>query len=242
VNIQLIGIVAGLVFGVSWTALVAVYLFYTRSSRMVHNQYVIRLGQLLVGGLAIASFLLLLRQCEQIGLAIHTFPYYVSLYAFVLSSGCVMFFAFRAEIRWRKSSGLDQTTTSSDNTKRPMLLPLRREVLSLLMLGAASLGLSAGFVIRWQRPVSLYLGAASWLCLFAILVLLTTFKDRAYALQLQRFMLVAFTCIEIATLGLFWKFRATSPSFSSAALAAAVMLCIGATVALFVMRRTMPRT
>jgi hypothetical protein len=242
VKLQLIGMIVGLVFGVSWTALVAAYLFYTRSSRMAHNQYVIRLGQLLTGGLAIGSLLLLLRLSEQIGLVIHTPPYYTSLYAFVLSSGCVMFFAVVAENRWRKSSGLDQTTTSTDNTKRPMVPPLKRKFLSLLMLGVASLGFSAGFLMRWQRPGSLYLGAASWLGLFAILVLLTTFKDRAYALRLQRFMLVAFTCIEIAMLGLFWKFRASSPAFSSAALAAAVMLCIGATVALFVMRRIMPRT
>ncbi len=241
-KIQLIGIIAGLVFGVSWTALVAAYLFYTRSSRMANNQYVIRLGQLLVGGLSIGSLLLLLRLGEQIGFVIRTHPYYMSLYTFVLSSGCAMFLAVRAETRWRKSSGLDQTTTASHNTKGPMLPPLRRKVLSLLMLGVVSLGFSAGFLIRWQRPVSLYLGAASWLCLFAILVLLTTFKDRAYAFQLQRFMLVAFACIGIAMLGVSWKFRASSPSLSSAALAAAVMLCIGTTVALFVMRRIMPRT
>jgi hypothetical protein len=114
VNIQLIGIIAGLVFGVSWTALVAAYLFYTRSSRMAHNQYAIRLGQLLVGRLSIGSFLLLLRLWEQIGLVIHTHPHYMPLYAFVLSSGCVVFFAVGAEIRWRKSSGLDQTTRKRD--------------------------------------------------------------------------------------------------------------------------------
>jgi len=40
-------------------------------------------------------------------------------------------------------------------------------------------------------------------------------------------MLLAFACVEIAVLALFWKFRKTSPAFSSAALIAAVMLCIG---------------
>lgn len=240
-KLQLIGLIVGLAFGASWTALVAAYLFYTRSSRMARNQYVIRLGQLLVGGLAIGSLFLLLRLSEQMGLVIHTRPYYALLYAFVLSSGCVIFFVGRAEIRWRKSSGLDRTTTSTDNTKRLMVPPLRRKFLGLLMLGGASLGLPAGFLMRWQRPGSLYLGTASWLCLFAILVLLTMCKDRAYALGLQRFMLVAFASIEIPMLALFWKFRNTSPAFSSAALAAAVMLCIGATVALFVMRRIMPR-
>src|SRR5690349_19298714 len=107
---------------------------------MAHNQYVIRLGQLLVGGLSIGSLLLLLRLWEQIGLVIHTHPYNMSVYGFVLSSGCVMFLAVRAEIRWRKSSRLDQTTTSTHNTKRPMLPPLRRKFLGLLMLGVASLG------------------------------------------------------------------------------------------------------
>lgn len=239
-QLQLIGLIVGLVFGASWTALVAAYLFYTRSSRMARNQYVIRLGQLLVAGLALGSLVLLLRLSEQMGLVIHTPPYYTMLYAFVLSSGCVIFFTGRAEIRWRKSSGLDQTTTSTGNTKRLMVPPLRRKFLVFLMLASVSLGLPAGFLMRWQRPGSLYLGAASWLCLFAISVLLTTCKDRAYALELQRFMLVAFACVEIPMLALFWKFRNTSPDFSSAALAAAVMLCIGATAALFVMRRIMP--
>lgn len=219
----------------------AAYLFYTRSSRMAHNQYAIRFGQLLVGVLAIGSLLLLFRLLEHTGLVIHTPPYYMSLYAFVLSSGCVMFFAFRAETRWRRSRGLDQMSIATDNTKRPMIPPLRRRFLIVLMLGVVCLGLPAGFLMLRRRPVSLYLEAASWLCLFAILVLMTAFKDRVYALQLQRLMLVAFACIELAMLGLFWKLRASSPAFSSAAFTAAIVLCIGATVALVVMRRTMPR-
>jgi hypothetical protein len=234
---------AGFVLGVSWTGAIAVYLFFTRSSRSARNQYVIRLGQLLVGALAIGSFLLLSRLWEQIGLVVHSSPYDMSLYAYVLSSGCVMFFAVRSEIRWRKSSGVDRTSTSPDNTQRPPITPARRrKLVSLLVLGLVSVGFAVGFLARWPRPVSLFLGAASWLILFAILVLVSTARDRAYALQLQRFMSVAFVCVEIGMLALFWKFRDTSPAFSSAALIAAVMLCIGVTTALLVMRRIMPQT
>jgi hypothetical protein len=155
-----------------------------------------------------------------------------------------MFFAVRAEIRWRKSSGLDQTSASPYNTQELQitLSAGRRKLVSLLVLGVVSLGFSGGFLARWPRPLSLFLGAASWLFLFAILVLLTTARDKAYALQLQRFMLMAFACVEISMLALFWKFRNTSPAFSSAALIAAVMLCIGVTAALLVMRRIMPTT
>jgi len=85
------------------------------------------------------------------------------------------------------------------------------------------------------------LGAVSWLCWLALLVLITTAKDRAFALQIQRLTLVAFGCIEIAMLALHWKFRDTSPGFSSAALAVALVLCIGVTVAFVAMRRTMPK-
>jgi hypothetical protein len=236
--------IAGSVLGVSWTGAIAAYLFYTRSSRRARNQYVIQLGSLLVGALAIGSFLLLSRLWEQIGLVLHSPAYYMSLYAFVVSSVCVMFFAVRAEIRWRKSSGLDQTSASPYNTQGLQItLPAtRRKLVSLLVLGVVSLGFSGGFLARWPRPLSLFLGAASWLFLFAILVLLTPVRDRTFALQLQRFMLVAFACIEIAMLALFWKFRNTSTAFSSAALIAAGMLCIGVAAAFLVMRRIMPRT
>jgi hypothetical protein len=243
VNIQLIGIIGGLVLGVSWTGAIAAYLFFTRSFRRARNQHTIRLGPLLAGALAIGSFLLLSRLWEQIGLVVHSSPYYMSLYTFVLSSACVMFFAFRGEIRWRKSSGLDLTSTFPDKTQRPPITPAgRRKLVFLLVLGLVSLGFAVGYLARWPRPVSLFLGAASWLFLFAILVLLTTARDRTHALQLQRFLLVAFASIEVGMLALFWKFRDTSPAFSYAALIAAVMLCIGVTAALLVMRRIMPRT
>lgn len=242
-NIELIGIIAGLVIGASWSGATAAYLFFTRSSRSARNQYVIRLGQLLVGVFAIGSFLLLTRLWEQIGIVRRGPSYYASLYAFVLSSLCVIFFAVRAEIRWRKSSGLDRTSSSADNSQRALITRAgRRKLASILILGLASLGFAAALLARWPRPSSLLLGAGSWLCWFAIFVLLTTARDRAYAVQLQRFVLVAFGCVEISMLALFWKFRDTSSAFASAALIAAVLLCVGATTALLIMRRMMPRS
>lgn len=242
-NIELIGITAGLVLGMSWSGATAAYLFLTRSSRKARNQYVIRLGQLLVGVFAIGSFLLLTRLWEQIDIVRRSHSYYASLYAFVLSSACVVFLALRAEIRWRKASGLDRTSTSLGNSQRaPITRAGRRKLAGILGLGLASLGFAVVLLERWPRPSSLLLGAGSWLCWFAIFVLLTTARDRAYAVQLQRFVLVAFGCVEISMLALFWKFRDTSSAFSSAALIAALLLCVGATTALLIMRRIMPRS
>jgi hypothetical protein len=109
------------------------------------------------------------------------------------------------------------------------------------VLGFGSLGFAVGFLVRWPRPASLLLGGASWLCWLGIFVLLTSARDKAYALQLQRFILVVFGCLVISILILFWKFRHTSPAFSSAALITAALLCFGATTALILMRRLMPR-
>lgn len=242
-NIELIGITAGLVLGVSWSGATAAYLFVTRFSRRARNQFVIRLGQLLVGVFAIGSFLLLTRLWEQIGIARRGPSHYASLYAFVLSSLCVIFFAARAETRWRKSSGLNRTRAPADNNQRsPITRAGRRKLASILMLGLASLGFAVALLARWPRPSSLLLGAGSWLCWFAIFVLQTTARDRAYAVQLQRFMLVAFGCVGISMLALFWKFRDTSSAFAYAALIAAGLLCAGATTALWIMRRMMPRS
>jgi len=236
VNIHLIGILCGLALGVSGAVLVAAYMFYTRSSRMAQNQYAIRLGQLLGGGLFLGSLFLLLRLCERIG--IHTPGYDLSLGACLSGFVCVTFFAGRAEIRWRRSRGLGPTNTPTKNTQAAVLTPLRRNFLVVLMFGVC-LGFPAGFMPH--KPVSLCLGAVSWLCFFAILVLLAVSRDKAHMLQLQRVMFVAFACIEIAMLGLFWKDRASSPSFSFAALAAAVMLCIGTAGEFAVLRWTMRR-
>lgn len=211
---------------------------------MARNQFAIRLGQLLVGVLGIGSLLLLSKVWEKIGIVVHSPPRHMSLYAFALSSGCIMFFAVRAEIRWRKSSGLDRTSTSPGSTRGlPMTRAVRRTFLGILLIGLLSLCFSVGFLAQWPRPASLYMGAASWLCWFAILVLLVTIaRDRANALQLQRFMLVAFACVEIAMLALFWRFRDGSPALSSAALIAAAMLCVGVTAAISAIRWIMPRS
>lgn len=105
-NTELVGLLAGAVLGVAWTAIIASYLFYTRSYRRTLNQFVIRFGQLLVGILGIGSLLLLASFWEHIGILRRSSAYYASLYAFAFTSGCGIFFAVRAEIRWRKSVGL----------------------------------------------------------------------------------------------------------------------------------------
>jgi hypothetical protein len=108
-------------------------------------------------------------------------------------------------------------------------------------LGLFSVGFAWAFPALWPRPVSIILGAISWVCLFAVLVLLTVAGNKAYALQLQRFLLVAFGCAEIPILGLAWKYREAAPAFSSASLISAVLLCFASTTALFIMRRIMPQ-
>jgi hypothetical protein len=243
VSIELVCIIAGFVLGVAGTGSIAAYLFFTRVYRGTGNQYAIRLGQLLVGASFIGSFLLLTKVWEQIGILPHSSPYYASLYAFALSSGCVMFLALRAEIRWRKSSSRDRTSASAHNKEQPPLTHVGRRILAwLVVLAIVSVGFAIALIVRWPKPSSLFLGAAFWLCWFGIFVLLTTARDRTYALQLQRFVLVAFACVEISTLALYWKFRDSTPAFSSAALIAAVLLCVGAATALLIMRRIMPRS
>jgi len=123
VKTQVTGIIAGLVLGVSWTCLVAAFLYQTRSSRMARNQHVIRLGQILVGGLAVGSLLLLAKLSQRVGLASHTSAHYLSLYAFAFSSSCVIFFTARAEIRWRKSSHFGERNNA---TRRQPLGPVKR--------------------------------------------------------------------------------------------------------------------
>ena len=58
------------------------------------------------------------------------------------------------------------------------------------------------------------------------------------ALQLLRFILVTFACIEIVMLIVFWTFCDSLATSASAA----VMPCIGATAALLGTHRIMPRT
>jgi hypothetical protein len=80
-----------------------------------------------------------------------------------------------------------------------------------------------------------------WSSFLALFVPINSAKDRAFAFQIQRFVIAAFACIEIAMLALYWKFRQVSPAFSLAAFVATLVLCIGAIIAFVAMRRTMPR-
>lgn len=239
-NTPLIGFIAGVVLGVSCAGVVTLYLFWTRSLRIAGSQYAIRFGQFLGGGLFLGSLLLLLKLCERIGIVVHAPGYDQALGAYLFGFVSVTFFALRAETRWRKSRGIGQTGKPADSTTRLTLTPLKRNFLVILMFGVG-LGIPAGFMMRRQEPASLYLGAMSWLCFFAILVLVAGLRDRAHAVQTGKVILVAFACIEIAMLALFWKYRASSPTFSSAALAAAVMLCVGTAGEFAVLRRTIRR-
>lgn len=235
-NITLAGLLAGLLIGLLLGGLAAAYLFFTRSFRRAANRYVIHFGQLLLGASPIGGFLLLARFWDQVGIVYGSPSRSASLYAFVLGYGCVVFFTIRAEIRWRKATG-----QSSPPPKQPMTPSGRRILRSIVMLASVSWVFAIAFLVRWPKPSSLYVGVVSWLCWFALLVPINSAKDRAFALKVQRFTMAAFACIEIAMLALYWKFRRASPAFSFAAFVFALVLCVGASIAFVVMRRTMPQ-
>lgn len=239
VGITLVGVFAGLVIGLLLGGLAAAYLFYTRSFRRAANRYVIHFGQLLLGASPIGGILLLARFWEQVGIVSRSSAGSVSLYAFLLGYGCTAFFTIRAEICWRQTTR--QSQSSSPFAKQPMTPSGRRIFRSIVILAIVSWFFAIAFLVRWPKPSSLYLGVVSWLCWFALFVPINSAKDRAFALQIQRFTIAAFACIEIAVLALYWKFRQASPAFSLAALVVALVLCVGASIAFVVMRRTMPR-
>ena len=89
------------------------YLLLTRSYRQVRNLIFIRLGQLLVGILSIGTLLLLFSFCDAMGIIRQSSPYDAALYAYTISCTCVILFVVRAEIRWRKSVGLDDKALMS---------------------------------------------------------------------------------------------------------------------------------
>ena len=239
----IIAIFAGLMLGCVSSGVVDCYLLLSRSYRKLNNRFVIHFGQLLavisVGG----GLFLLLFLSDGLGIQRRSSPYYSSLYAYAIGCVCVMFFAARKEIRWRKSSGPDRKNSSIDGKQQaPIGSVSSRRLVGILVLGLFCVGFAWAFLPLWPRPVSIILGGISWVCLFGVLVLLTVAGNKAYKLQLQRFLLVAFGCAEIPILGLAWKYRETAPALSSASLITAVLLCLGATTALFIMRRIMPQS
>ena len=75
---------------------------------MVHNQFVIRLGQIIVLATMVGGLFLLHLFDERLGIRRHSPPQYVATYAYVFGCICVLFFVLRAERRWRKSARLDR--------------------------------------------------------------------------------------------------------------------------------------
>jgi hypothetical protein len=79
---------------------------------------VIGLGYLLIGAVSIGSLLLLFSFCSMMGIVRHSSSDNAALGAYAISSACVIIFAVRGELRWRKRVGLDdKTLISNQRTK-----------------------------------------------------------------------------------------------------------------------------
>jgi hypothetical protein len=115
---MLIAIFAGLLLGSAWAGAVGWYFFLSRSYRQVRNLIVIGLGYLLVGTLGIGSLLLLFSFCDFMGVHHRSSSGNAALYAYTISCACVVFFVGRAELRWRKSVGLDDKTLMSNQRNK----------------------------------------------------------------------------------------------------------------------------
>jgi hypothetical protein len=100
-----------------------------------------------------------------------------------------------------------------------------------------SVGLAAVFLVSWPKPVSLILAATSLLCVFAALLALVKAAKPEYAPQAQKAIFLTSGCFWPAFAGLAWKYRATSPAFSSASLIALAILSIGAIAIFFFIRQ-----
>jgi hypothetical protein len=110
VTVTLIATLVGLLLGCASAGAVAWCLLFSRSHRKVNNRFVIHLAQLFVV-IAIGGGLFLIQVFDDhLGIKRHSSPYYAAQFAYVISAACVMFLAVRAELRWRKSVGLDGKT------------------------------------------------------------------------------------------------------------------------------------
>jgi hypothetical protein len=109
-TLTLIATFAGLLFGSIWAGAVGEYLLLTRSYRQNRNLVVIGLGYLLVGTVSIGSLSLLLLFCGTMGIVRHSLPDNAAVCAYAISSACVLLFAGRAELPWRRSVGLYDKT------------------------------------------------------------------------------------------------------------------------------------
>ncbi|HTQ60326.1 MAG TPA: hypothetical protein VMI32_08895 [Candidatus Solibacter sp.] len=98
---------AGLLFGIAWGGGAASFLIFTRSYRMANKRLMVHLGQIVVLATGVGWLLLLQLFDERIGIKRHSLPQYVAAYACFCGWIFVLFFAVRAERRWRKLVGLD---------------------------------------------------------------------------------------------------------------------------------------
>lgn len=99
-----------------------------------------------------------------------------------------------------------------------------------------SVGLAAAFLVLWPRPVSVILAGTSLLCVFGALLALCGAAKPEYAPQAKKAIFLTSGCFGLAFAGLAWKYRASTPAFSSASLIALAMLCFGALATFFFIR------
>jgi hypothetical protein len=101
---------AGLLFGAAWGGGAAAFLMLTRSYRTANERFRVHLAQIVVLATAFGWLLVLQRFDEFMGITSHSPPRYVAAYACFCGWIGVLFFAVRAERRWRKSVGVDGKT------------------------------------------------------------------------------------------------------------------------------------
>jgi len=100
-----LGFACGLLAG----GVAAALLFFTRSARRVRNAIALGLGYMLVGGSALGSILLLFSMSDHLGVGRRSAEHYSSLYAYTVCYAIVTFLAIRADLKWRKRIGLQNS-------------------------------------------------------------------------------------------------------------------------------------
>ena len=113
VNVIVIACLTGLLLGSASSGVLGCYLRFTRSHRQARNPLVLAVGYLLIGIVALGSLLILLWSDERLGIPRRGDAYHAGLGSYAAAGASVAFFVVRAEIRWRKSSGLDAKSLTS---------------------------------------------------------------------------------------------------------------------------------
>jgi hypothetical protein len=106
VDAMVIAAVVGLIVGTICFGVLALSLWFTRSYRQARNPIVLGLLYLLFAPLGIGSLLFLRALNESLGIVRQSTAYYAELYCYASAGAVVVFFAIRAEMRWRRSIGL----------------------------------------------------------------------------------------------------------------------------------------